>query len=175
MTEIWKDIPGYEGYYQVSDMGNVKSVARKSLNKKGILIQRTNGKKINPKNDHGYKSVTISKNGKSKTYMVHRLVLLTFNGMSELECNHINGIKSDNQLSNLEYCTRKENAIHSYKLGLQVPIKGERINVSKLTASTVINIRENKYNLTQYEFAALLEVDQSTISNIKTRKIWSHI
>ncbi|HDP5827287.1 TPA: HNH endonuclease [Staphylococcus aureus] len=113
MKEEWRDIPNYEGLYQVSNLGRVKSLARKTNQtnknrhiKEKILRQR--------KQKYGYTEVTLRKNNKRVHHRVHRLVMLAFTGSSELPVNHIDGDKSNNIVSNLEYCTYQENTIHYY-------------------------------------------------------------
>ena len=99
--EIWKDIPNYEGLYQVSNIGRIKSIR---FNKEKIM-------KL--KNKNGYLSVSLSdKYGKQKYFQVHRLVALVFvEGYQEgLQVNHINEIRDDNRAENLEWCTAKYNS-----------------------------------------------------------------
>lgn len=116
--EIWKDIDGYEGLYQVSNLGNVKSLTNRSNHKEEkILKLNTNGK---------YYLVNICKNTKKKTLLIHRLVAKAFidNPNNLPQINHINGNKLDNRVENLEWCTCRENIIHSIKTGLRVTKKG---------------------------------------------------
>lgn len=98
--EIWKDIPWYEWKYQVSNMGNVKNLYK-------ILKQQKN---------RGYLQVYLYKNYKRYTIWIHRLVANAFipNPENKLEVNHINWIKDDNKLENLEWCTRFENMQHAH-------------------------------------------------------------
>ncbi len=112
--EIWKDIQGYEGIYQISDLGLVKSLSRNIL-KSGKYSYKTKEKILKPSIDNdGYCVVTLSKNGIKKTRRNHLLVAESFlnhisNGM-KLVVNHINFIKIDNSLKNLEIVTQRENA-----------------------------------------------------------------
>lgn len=102
MEEIWKDIEGYEGLYQVSDLGNVRSLKFSGGNKVKLLKQNTN---------RGYKQVTLRKNGKMKTCKVHRLVAMAFisNPNNYKEVNHKDENPSNNDVSNLEWCTSEYN------------------------------------------------------------------
>jgi hypothetical protein len=97
-TEIWKDISGYEGLCQVSNLGRVKS--RKHLKKFEV--------------EKGYLRVNLYKNGKLKKFLVHRLVAQAFHGEGKegMQVNHINGETKDNRAENLEWTTVKENAQH---------------------------------------------------------------
>lgn len=96
MTEIWKDIPDYEGVYQVSNLGNVKS----------IHINRVMATSIR----NGYKQITLRQNNKSKCKQIHRLVYEAFNGKTNLQIDHIaEGNRLDNRLCNLQAVTCREN------------------------------------------------------------------
>ena len=103
MKEMWKDIPGYEGLYQVSNLGEVRGLKHKGSNKVKTLKQATNKR--------GYKRVNLSKNGKKKNYLVHRLVAMTFipNPDNLPQVNHKDENPSNNNVNNLEWCTSKYN------------------------------------------------------------------
>ena len=103
MEEIWKDIKGYENIYQISNKGNVKSLGNNKTKKEKIL---------KPSVDKGgYMFICLHKNGVKKKYLVHRLVAEAFYGRipQGMQVNHINEIKSDNRLENLNLMTPKEN------------------------------------------------------------------
>lgn len=111
MAEIWKDIPDFEGYYQVSNLGRVRSVDRyvKGRNN-GIVLRK--GKLLSPKTSNkGYLETTLMKEGKYYFKRVHQLVASTFlpNPNSYKSINHINEIKTDNRVSNLEWCSDRYN------------------------------------------------------------------
>lgn len=105
INEIWKDIPGYEGLYQVSDYGRVRSL---NYNKTGLV------KELSMEITAGYYRVVLYKNGKRKKVFVHRLVVITFIGPIPrgMVVNHINENRSDNRVSNLEIVTYKQNNNH---------------------------------------------------------------
>ena len=118
---IWKDIPGWEGFYQVSDSGYVRSLDR-CIIRNGAQMS-IKGKLISQHADaRGYVSVGLYRNNRCYNYSVHRLVLLAFNPIpncDDYQCNHKNGDKSDNRLVNLEWVTPKENQQHAIKLNLR--------------------------------------------------------
>ena len=120
--EIWKDIEGYEGLYQVSNMGRVKSL---HFNKEKII------KPI--KDKKGYLRISLSKNGKSKCFSIHRLVAKAFvDGYEEgLDVNHINEIKTDNRAKNLEWCTKEYNCNYGTRNN-RIKIKNLNSNGKKI-------------------------------------------
>lgn len=112
MDEIWKDVVGYEGYYQVSNLGRIK----RTRGGKGAQ----SGKILKQYMRDGYSSVYLTKDAKTEGYSVHRLVAMAFheNPENKICVNHINGVKSDNRAVNLEWVTYKENTAHAWKTGL---------------------------------------------------------
>lgn len=169
MKEIYKDIIGYDGFYQVSNLGNVKR-----------LNYRNSGKERSLKNYLGcvgYYKVCLCKDGKVTTVNIHRLIAQMFipNPDNKSQVNHINGIKSDNRLENLEWVTAKENIQHAHDTGLVNTSKGEHRSLSKLTEKQVLEIREIGKSKTQIELAKTYNVDQSLISYVLGNKIWKHI
>jgi hypothetical protein len=117
--EIWKDIQGYEGIYQISNLGRIKSLHR----------DYTNGRILNPaKNNRGYLRLGLSGNGKVRYDSVHRLVAETFipNPKNLPEVNHIDGNKLNNRVENLEWVTKGENQAHAYKTGLRKTTERQR-------------------------------------------------
>lgn len=103
LKEIWKDIPNYEGLYQISNLGNIMSIRRKRLIK-------------SDKRKDGYIQVHLTKNKKMKNFLLHRLVAITFieNSNNYEFINHIDGNKENNSLNNLEWCDRSYNILHAY-------------------------------------------------------------
>ena len=125
MNEIWKDIEGYEGLYQVSNLGRVKSLSK--YDRLGRLhVERI---KSTVNNGNGYLSVNLKHNGKQVMRTVHRLVADAFiqNKLSLPEVNHLNGDKTDNRVSNLEWCTHSENMQHSVDNGLHSDFGQRRV------------------------------------------------
>lgn len=123
--EIWRDIKGYEGKYQVSNFGRVKSLCRtvRYKNRYGkISIAKVNGKTKNMtmnsngwREGKGYLSVMLYKNNKGRRHNVHRLVAEAFipNLHNLSQVNHIDGDKTNNRVDNLEWCTQSENMQHA--------------------------------------------------------------
>lgn len=130
MTEEWRTIPEYEGYYEVSNLGNVRGLERTflRLNSHGSYSFFTRKPRplrpiVSPSGHH---SVVLCKDGKQKSFGIHRLVCIAFldNPENKPYVNHIDGRPSNNSLSNLEWCTPKENVAHAIRIGL-VNNKGE--------------------------------------------------
>lgn len=114
MKETWKDIPGYEGLYQVSDLGRVRSLDREVKDSRWGR-QRRKGRVLKPgQNEKGYLKVVLSKNGKTKNQKIHQLVAISFLNHdpkdSKLVVDHIDNDKNNNRLYNLQLVTNRENA-----------------------------------------------------------------
>lgn len=149
--EIWVDVPNYEGLYQVSNLGNVKSLFRRNKN-------RVNQEKLMKfkLNSSGYYQVWLCKNNYDKGFFVHRLVALAFipneNNLSEV--NHIDAIKTNNVVSNLEWCSHTDNMKHANKLGL--------ISTKEMT--------ESKRKYTKIDLDKVLELRAANKSHIQISK-----
>lgn len=158
--EIWRDVVGYEGVYEVSDYGRVRS--------KEKYLKQTNSK--------GYKSVTLKKDENRRQYRVHRLVGFAFipNPDNKPYINHIDGVKDNNKVENLEWCTQKENIRHAIDTGLMKSLYGESNGSSKLSESEVFKIRSlyHEKGYKQKKLATIFGVERSTISKIVSENNW---
>jgi hypothetical protein len=160
--EKWLPIIGFEGLYEISSKGNVKSLY---FNKERIMKPCKDG--------WGYLTAYIAKDNIKKRVKIHRFVALYFvpNQDKKPFVNHIDNNKLNNNAENLEWCTQKENIQHAIRQNRMV--HGEQQHCCKLTSKDVLEIRESK--LTHLELSKKYKVHSATISAIKTRKIWKHL
>ena len=117
MKEIWKDISGYEGYYQISNLGRVKSLDRMVLAGYGSLTS-TKGQIMTPNVKHGYDTVGLCKEGGRSWRLIHRLMAIEFipNPKNYPIINHIDEDKGNNNVNNLEWCTYQHNNTYGNRL-----------------------------------------------------------
>jgi len=168
--EKWREIPGTNGNYIASDMGNIASIDRSVVNSRGVVRRYIGGDLKLSKQTNGYYAVPISINGKEKRMLVHRLVMAAFKGESDLQVNHLNGIKSDNRLENLEYCSCSDNRKHAYKIGLCNTF-GERHSMAMFTNKQAESIRNRALSgESTMLLAKEFNVAPSTISNRDFRR-----
>jgi len=117
-TENWKPVNGYNGIYEVSNTGKIRSIDRVIPYKNGCNRPTKGTLSFLRLGSNGYHSVGLWKENKEKRFSVHRLVAESFipNPDNKSQVNHKNGIKTDNDISNLEWVTKSENAIHYYRV-----------------------------------------------------------
>lgn len=167
MREIYKNIVGYEGLYQVSNIGNVKSLPR--IVKENFGGERTTKERILKRriDNKGYDRVALYLNNKPLNYRVHRLVAMAFifNKNKHPQINHKDGNKLNNSVNNLEWCTNTTNMDHAKRNGLRP---------KKLLKSDVLMIKKlitKKHKVC--DLARQYKVSPSTICDIKSRRIWT--
>ena len=159
--EDWADIEGYEGRYQISTFGRVKSLPRKHKRTPKILRP-----KLDKKN---YLMIEILSKRQRKPFKIHRLVAQAFipNPNNKPQVNHIDGCKINAYVGNLEWATNAENQRHAYVTGLNVALQGEDKPQAKLNNEQVRYIRDNPENLKTIELAQYFGVNKTTIERVK--------
>lgn len=177
-----KDIPGFEGIYSIMKEGKVWSHKR---NKKiGNNAQQPIGGFFKKQylTSHGYYAVNLTNNYNRKVFYIHRLIAQAYiPNPDNLPCiNHKNGIKTDNRIENLEWCTHLHNALHAWEKGLQKPhegLKGMKGFKAKLTDTQVLEIRRlhKEENKTLHQLGAIYGVAWQTIGSITSGRNWKHI
>ena len=178
MSEVWVDIPDFEGLYQVSNIGRVRSLDRVVTYKDGRKCKHK-GRVLKPYiNNKGYEYLTLSNDGRGNTKTVHRLVLEAFKphvNMSDLEVNHMDGNKLNNHLTNLEWLTRRDNLLHAHSTGL-INNKGERGHSAKLSNTDVLDILQRlDTGESQKDIRLDYGVSKSCISMINRGYNWKSV
>jgi len=160
-AERWRDVPGFEGLYQVSDWGRVRSLDRVVVDSLGRqrLIR---GRLLKPISLNGYHYVGLFRDGEQTRCLVHRLVLLAFVGEPESgqECRHLNGDPANNRLENLAWGRK---------------LMGENHGRAKLTEADVLAIRAMAGDYSQRALGRMFSVSQMQIWQIIRRKLWAHL
>lgn len=176
IDEVWKEIQDFEGSYKISNFGRVLSLER--LVNRGLFQQHCPQKMLKPtKGMYGYLYVTLCSTNTpkwGKKHLVHRLVALTFletNNEEKTQVNHIDGNKTNNNVSNLEWTTPKENTAHAISTKLTDQI-GHRHSNAKLTQKQAFEVRERYAagGISQKKLALEFGVCQNTISKIIINK-----
>lgn len=178
MKEIWKWIPSFEEHYQVSNIGNVRSVKRMTAGRWDNL-KTSNGRQLKLEiSNCGYLRACLSMNGKTKKHSVHRLVALAFLDKSDKNCvNHIDGNRKNNNINNLEWCTYKENTNTAMGLNRLRWRFGERHPCSKLNDEKVKSILKEyiPWKVGCFRLATKYGVTARTIQSIILGLTWKHI
>lgn len=177
IKEIWKDVEGYETLYQVSNLGNVKRL-------KGIR-NYVDGRSYKYKEEimnfdystPGYKRYCFTKNKKTLKREVHRFLAIAFipNPENKPQVNHINGIKTDNRVENLEWVTARENLMHATRTGLRRNARSHKIHTCKINEFTILAIRRlHRINpeFNRSDVARKLNVNYNVIWKIITNRTW---
>ena len=166
MEEVFVPIEGYQGKYEVSNLGNVRKVG------KSIKIMKTQKRRT------GYFSVGLRHNGTRKFFYVHRLVAIAFlkNDLDKPFVNHKDGGKSNNSVGNLEWVTALENVAHAIDNGLRENTFGEKHFNSKLERSEVIEMRKRKQQgETPMSLAIHFNISRSHVYNLCKNRSWKNI
>lgn len=181
MAEVWGDIVGWEGYYQVSNLGRVKSLPRK-YKLFGVRDHTSKERILKPSlNPDGYRIVSFNLDDRSEYYSVSRLVAKAFiPNPDNLPCvNHKNRIRHDNRVENLEWCTHKYNTDYAVEHGgfLTMPRGTDHYanRRTKLNDEKVRDIRENKENLTCKELGMKFGISSVNAWRIKNNTYWKHV
>lgn len=163
--EIWKKVESCTWHYEVSNLGRVKSFYKYEKFLKPRLSST------------GYLAVTITRNKKAETTNVHRLVAEAFipNSENKSQVNHKNGIKTDNNLANLEWVTRSQNGLHSFDIGTN-KYRGQNAKFAKHSESKVLDMLKFKNSgIQQKEIAKMFDVSDSYISSLYHGRTWRHL
>lgn len=165
MEAVWKDIPGWEGLYEASIWGHIRS------KKNNIALKQF----VNSY----YCCVNLCSGKTRRKYPVHRLITAAFLGACPdgLQVNHKNLNKLDNRLSNLEYCTAKENIRHAVRNGVQIGCVGEKHWNAKLTDDNVREIRKYRGGkvLSYREVGKKYGINRSQVKAIMYGRAWKHV
>lgn len=175
--EIWKPIVGYEGLYEISNYGNIRSMPRVIMRKDGKPYAVKTIKVLKPCYDKdGYLRIELNNNGVAKKYYVHRLVANSFipNNSNKSQVNHKNAVKDDNSIENLEWVTNQENRDHAVKNKLQPLQHGIKNPNVKLTVEKVLKIKRLKREgIKPSVISKITNVPVSNVNNIINNYTWS--
>jgi hypothetical protein len=178
MSEQWKPVRDFEGLYEVSNLGRLRSLPREKRGRSDA-VYFTKARILEPCLHSGYKATLLFRPGGARRHaLVHRLVAEAFvpNPEALPQVNHINSRRTDNQASNLEWTDNKGNSDHARAAGRLVVTRGEAYAHAKLTGENVLNIRLlSGRGATNKEIAAMYRVTASLISLIVNRKRWAHV
>lgn len=177
MIEIWNRLNGlvdFGDYYEISNFGNIRSIDR-TIDKRSLK-----GKILKQREDKdGYLMINLNLGGKKKTYKIHRLVAISFlqNLENKPEVNHKDGIKTNNNIDNLEWSTSKENIDHAYENSLIYIPKGEEKFNSKLKEKDVVKMRKMYVsgNYTYKELGKIFNTSEENAWKIIKNQRWKHV
>lgn len=176
-AEIWKPVVGYEGVYEVSNLGRIRSLERVIIKKSGQVCRiKPFEKKLSSWGTYLFCHFML--NGKNKTITVHRLVSLAFvpNPLNHYSIDHLNGDCQDNRACNLEWCSLSKNTRRQWKLGKAKPPRGENAGSSILNESQVREIRKrHSEGEACTALAPYFGVKPSTIFSVVRRENWRHV
>lgn len=163
IEEIWKSVSSFPKY-EVSTFGRVRHI------KNGIRKAYHDAA--------GYARISCSKNGRVSYFKIHQAVAIAFihNPFGKKNINHKDGVKSNNRLDNLEWCTHQENDLHAKNNGLLRPPLGERCHQAKLNTASVLKIKELiRCGVSNTKIALMFSVQKEAVRRIKVGRTWKHI
>ena len=170
MEEVWKDVEGYEGLYQVSNLGNIRSMPRKWCKTKSVKILEPIVRK------DGYMQITFSKEGISENFLIHRLVANAFipNIDNLPQINHIDEVKSNNNSKNLEWCTSLYNNNYGTKIQRTIDKNNKKVNQYDLNGKYIktwesIKQAQDYYNIKHISSCCNLNKSYSTVNGFQWR------
>lgn len=176
MRETWKPVIGYEGLYEVSDLGKVRSLPRveRLANRWGTTTSRPREGKVlaNAKDTHGYLQVRLSKEGKARTLLLHRVVLHAFTGKLGAEGCHLNHDKTDNTPKNLAWGTRQENESQKSEAGRR-PRNTRRLG--SIAEVVFARVKRFEYGFSIHHIASLLGKSDMWVWGVCHGKVWREV
>lgn len=182
MSEAWKAVQGFEGYYEVSNRGRIRGCTRtiRRYSSDGSYHECTwkgGIRKLQPHSD-GYLRVNLRKEGTERGFYVHRLVAEAFipNPSGLPEVNHIDSDRSNNRAENLEWVSPSGNRKHGYAFGNIEPPQGADQWSAKLNPDKVRRIRRlGRQGVEQRDIASMFDVAPSTINDVVNRRTWKNV
>lgn len=169
MSEIWKPVRGYEDVYAVSSTGRVKRIAGGQGAQDGLILTPQ-------MNRFGYMQVGLNRDNKKTMFRVHRLVMAAFSNDIGDQVNHKNGIRHDNRLENLEWCTHAENVRHGFRVTKNHTHVGENHPGARMNAQSVAELRRRFDGGERLcDLAEMFGLTHSGASQIAHRRTWRHI
>ena len=178
MQEEWKPVPGFESLYEVSALGNVRSLDRFVRSRWGTPKRVEGTQKSFSSTKFGYLSVHLYSGGRCTKWFVHRLVATVFlsNEQKLPQVNHLDGDKSNNAASNLQWCSGSENCMHAIREELYAQAKGERCSTAKITEDDVRDIRlKVAQGFMHKELADIYGIGRKAITKIVNHQRWKHV
>lgn len=170
MKEEWRPVSGYEGIYEVSSEGRIRSIVSRAGSRCGLLTEKFTS--------HGYVYIDLARDGVKRRFLVHALVATVFIGQRPTDghqVNHRDGTKRNNVFTNLEWVTPRENNMHALATGLRRPtdVRGVRNPNARLTIKQVAEILALAGKESQRSIAKRYGICKSMVGNIHQRKAWN--
>lgn len=178
-NEIWLPVKDFEGYYEISSKGRVRTCAifirhDGNFSEEGGYVKPHHRIRSTSINRYGYVQIKLCKLAKCRTLTVHRLVAKAFipNPNKYVQVNHKDGVKTNNSVDNLEWISSSGNIKHAYDTGLIVAVKGENHHKAKLTLQKVADIKILLETNSIKSIAKQFNVSPTTIADIKHKRTW---